>query len=187
MKKFLALIITATFSLFFLFFIIIDSADAQDLEDSMLVTNPGDITLGAGFTRGSSTGLLENAESGLTGQIYFTVSEMLRGGIDFTYYLIGERELSANELNLNVHYFLRNRNRLAIYGLGGINISNTSGSDEIWRMQREIGDPNTRDFGLNIGGGLELRAGNLAIYGEPKLTLFGFNQFALTGGVRYIL
>ncbi len=186
MEKFLGFILTATFSLFFLFFIN-ESADAQDLGDSMLVANPGDITFGAGLTRGSSTGLLENAETGLTGQIYYTFTEEFRGGIDFTYYLIGERELNANELNFNVNYFVRNRNNLAFYGLGGINVSNTSGSDELWRVQREEGDPNTRKFGLNIGGGLELSIGSIAIFGEPKLTLLGFNQFAFTGGVRYIL
>jgi hypothetical protein len=186
MKKLPTFIITATFSLCLLF-TINESADAQNVGDSMLVANPGDITFGAGITRGSSTGLLENAETGLTGQIYFTVTEEFRGGIDFTYYLIGERDLSANELNLNVHYFVRNRSSLAFYGLGGINISNTSGSDELWRVEREVGDPNTRRLGLNIGGGLEFRISNLSIFGEPKLTLLGFNQFAFTGGVRYVL
>jgi len=186
MKKYFAPIITAILSLCFLFFVN-QSAEAQELDDSILVTNPGDITFGAGLTSGSSTGLLGNAETGLTAQIYFTVTEEFRGGVDFTYYLIGERDLSANELNFNVHYFVRNRNRLAFYGLGGINISNTSGSDQLWRVERDIGDPNTRKFGLNIGGGIDFRAGNILIYGEPKLTLLGFNQFAFTGGVRYIL
>jgi len=186
MKKLFTVTTTAILSLFFLFSIN-ESVDAQDLDDSMLVSNPGDITFGAGLTHGSSTGLLGNAEFGLTGQIYFTVTEEFRGGADFTYYFIGERELSANELNFNVHYFLRNRNRLAFYGLGGINVSNSSGSDNLWRVQRDQGDPNTRNFGVNIGGGLELRTGNLLLFGEPKLTLFGFNQLAFTGGVRYVL
>lgn len=184
MKKFISLTVTSTLCLFFLYFIN-TSAVAQDLGDSNLVTNPGDITFGAGLTQGSSTGLLGNAEFGLTGQVFLTVNEEFRGGLDFTYYLIGERELNANELNANVHYFLRNRNRLALYGLGGINISNTSGSEARW-LERE-GDPDTRKVGLNIGGGVEFRAGNISIFGEPKLTLLGFNQFAMTGGIRYIL
>lgn len=184
MKKLYAIVITALF-VSLSFFLINESADAQDWGDSRMVTNPGDITFGVGLTQGSSTGLLENAETGLTGQVYFTVNDEFRGGIDFTYYLIGERELNANELNFNVHYFVRNRNRLAVYGLGGINISNTSGSESRW-LERE-GDPDTRKAGLNIGGGLEFRAGNISIFGEPKLTLLGFNQFAITGGIRYIL
>lgn len=185
-KLITVIILTSAFALFFLFSTN-ERVQAQDLEDSPLVTNSGDITFGVGLTRGSSTGFLENSETGLTGQIYFTVTEEFRGGIDFTYYLIGERELSANELNFNVHYFVRNRGSLTIYGLGGINISNTSGSDQLWRVERELGSPDTQKFGLNAGVGLEIRLGDLVVYGEPKLTLFGGSQFVLTGGVRYIL
>lgn len=186
MNKLLTLILTSAFVLFLLFSSN-EQAHAQYLDDSILVTNPGDVTFGVGLTHGTSTGFLENAETGLTGQIYFTVTEDFRGGIDFTYYFIGERELNANELNFNVHYFVRNRGGLTLYGLGGINVSNTSGSDQLWRVEREMGNPDTRKFGLNAGAGLEIRLGSIAVYGEPKLTLFGWNQFALTGGVRYIL
>jgi len=186
MNKPLTLILTSVLTIFFLFSAN-EHVQAQDLEDSPLVTNPGDITIGVGLTRGTSTGFLENAEVGLTGQLYFTVTETFRGGVDFTYYLIGERDLSANELNFNVHYFVRNRGILTFYGLGGINISNTSGSDQLWRVERELGTPDTRKFGLNAGAGLEFRFSNLLVYGEPKLTLFGGSQFVLTGGIRYIL
>lgn len=186
MNKPFTIILTCTFA-FLLLFSPIEHDQAQDLEYSRLVTNPGDITFGVGLTRGTSTGFLENAEYGLTGQIYYTVNEYYRGGVDFTYYMIGERELSANELNFNVHYFIRNRAGLTIYGLGGINISNTSGSDQIWRVERELGNPDTRKYGLNAGVGLEIRLANLVVYGEPKVTLFGGSQVALTGGVRYIL
>ena len=186
MNKLFAFILASAFA----FFLLINTTErvyAQNLEDSILVTNPGDITFGVGLTRGTSTGLLENAEYGLTGQIYYTVTELFRGGIDYTFYMIGERDLSANELNFNVHYFVRNRGGLTIYGLGGINVSNTSGSDQLWRVEREMGSPDTRKYGLNAGFGLEIRIGDLVVYGEPKLTLFGGSQFALTGGVRYIL
>ncbi len=186
MNKQLAFILTSSFTLFFLFSAT-ERAQSQYLEDSILVTNPGDITLGAGLTRGTSTGFLENAEFGLTGQFYYTVTQDFRGGVDFTYYLIGERELSANELNFNVHYFARNRGSLTFYGLGGINVSNTSGSYQLWREERGLGNPDTRKFGLNAGVGLEIPFGNLLVYGEPKLTLFGGSQFALTAGLRYIL
>jgi|GEM_PF-813262 len=186
MRKSLTFILTSACALFFLFSAT-ECVEAQRLDDSILVTNPGDITFGAGFTRGSSTGLLGNAETGFTGQAYYTVNEEFRGGIDFTYYFIGERDLSANELNFNVHYFIRNRNNLTLYGLGGINISNTSGSDQLWRVEREMGDPNTRKIGLNAGAGLEINFREIVFFAEPKLTLLGWNQFALTGGVRYIL
>jgi len=184
MNKILAFTISTTFSIFLLF-TFHNNANAQSLDDSILVTNPGDITFGAGITAGTSTGLLGNSETGLTGQIYYTVTDEFRGGVDFTYYLIGERQLNANELNFNVHYFVRNRNSLTLYGLGGINITNTSGSRARWL--EEEGDPDTRKVGLNLGGGLEIRVGNLVLYGEPKLTLLGGSQFAATAGLRFIL
>lgn len=186
MNKLLTFISTSAFALFLLFSTT-ECVQGQDLEDSILVTNPGDITLGVGLTNGSNTGFLGTNETGITGQLYLTVTEEFRGGIDFTYYLIGERELSANELNFNAHYFVRNRGNLTLYGLGGINISNTSGSDQVWRVERELGNPNTRNYGLNVGMGLEMRFGDIVVYGEPKLTVFGWNQFVLTGGLRYVL
>lgn len=185
MNKLITLILIGAFTLFLLFSAN-EQVHAQYSENSIHVTNPGDVTFGVGLTRGSSTGFLENAEFGLTGQIYYTINEEFRSGVDFTYYFIGERELSANELNFNVHYFVRNRDGLTLYGLGGINISNTSGSDQVWRVERELGNPDTRKLGLNAGAGLEMSIGNIVVYGEPKITLFGWNQFVLTGGVRYI-
>jgi hypothetical protein len=186
MNKPLTFILTSAITLFFVFSAT-ERVQSQYLEDSILVTNPGDITFGAGLTHGSSTGLLGNAEFGLTGQIFYTVTEYFRGGVDFTYYLIGERDLNANELNFNVHYFARNRGSLTFYGLGGINISNTSGIYQLWREERGLGNPDTRKIGLNAGVGLEIPFGNLIVYGEPKLTLFGGSQFVLTAGLRYIL
>lgn len=186
MKKLFAFTVVSAFVLFLLLSIN-ERAHAQDREDSQLTTNPGDITIGFGITRGSSTGFLENPEFGLTWQLYFTVTETYRTGVDFTYYLIGERDLSANELNLNVHYLVRNRGTLTIYGLTGINLTTTSGSDDLWRRERGLGAPDTRKFGLNIGAGLELRIGNVSVFGEPKVTLFGGSQFVATSGLRYIL
>jgi len=132
MSKLITISVSLVLSLLLLL-CINENTEAQSSYNSEYVTNPGDVTFGAGITHGTSTGFLGNPEFGLTGQILYTVTEEFRGGIDYTYYLIGERQLSANELNLNVHYFVRNRNNLTLYGLGGINISNTSGSDQIWR------------------------------------------------------
>ncbi|MCC5915241.1 MAG: hypothetical protein JJU46_12755 [Balneolaceae bacterium] len=186
MNKLTIIILTTSLTLFFLF-TATEPVEAQRSSNNSLVTDPGDITLGVGLTRGTSTGFLGNSEFGLTGQLLFTITEEFRGGADFTYYFIGERDLNANELNFNAHYFVRNRGNVALYALGGINATNTSGSDQRWRVEREMGDPNTRKFGLNAGLGLELRLGNVLIYGEPKATLFGGSQFAMTGGLRYIL
>lgn len=152
------------------------SAKAQFLPD--YVTEPGDITLSAGLSNGSSVGHLENSEFGATFQIFYTVTEEIRGGVDYTYYFIGERDLRANEFNINAHYLFRNRDNVILYGLGGINISRVTGDRELW------GNVDSRRFGLNAGVGLELDFGNFAIFGEPKFTLGGWTQLMMTGGVR---
>lgn len=185
MNKLFSITIISVLTLF-LVFNTNESAQAQNLDDSILVTNPGDIIFGVGLSRGTSVGFLDNPEFGISGQFYYTVNEEIRGGVDYTYYLIGERELSASELNFNVHYFVRNRDGLTLYGLGGVNVSNTSGNEEKW-LEQEDRNPDTRKLGLNFGAGLEIRIGDVVIYGEPKATLFGGSQFALTGCVRYIL
>jgi len=146
------------------------------------VTEPGDITFAGGLSTGSSVGHLENSEFGLTLQIFYGITQEIRGGIDYTYYFIGERQLDANEFNINAHYFFRNRDNVIVYGLGGINISRVVGEEERWGP-----DVDSRRFGLNAGVGLEIVAGNISLFGEPKFTLGGWNQFLITAGVRYRL
>lgn len=174
-----------TFFIAALFFILsAENVNAQnvDYQNVNYMNQPGDITFGAGISSGSGVGFLDNQEYGITAQFYYVVTEKIRAGADFTYYFIGERQLTANELNFNGHYFIRNRDGISLYGLGGINISNTSGDAEKWDD-----DPDTRKLGLNLGAGLELEIGNVSVFGEPKYTVLGWNQFLLTGGVRYSL
>lgn len=153
------------------------SANAQFIPD--YVTEPGDITLGAGLSNGSSVGHLENSEIGITLQVLYGLTEEFRGGVDYTYYFIGENDLTASEFNINSHYFFRNRDNVIVYGLGGINISRVTGDSEIWDENVE-----SRRFGINAGVGLELDFGNFSIFGEPKFTLGGWTQFMITAGAR---
>lgn len=146
------------------------------------VTEPGDITFAGGLSSGSSVGFMEESEFGLTLQLFYGITEEIRGGVDYTYYFIGERQLSANEFNLNAHYFFRNRDNVIVYALGGINISRVEGEEERWGPNVD-----SRNFGLNAGVGLEIEVGNISLFGEPKFTLGGWNQFLITAGVRYRL
>lgn len=153
------------------------SANAQFMQD--YVTEAGDITLAAGVSNGSSVGHLENSEFGLTFQIFYGVTEEIRGGVDYTFYLIGERDLRASEFNINAHYFIRNRDNVIVYGLGGINISSVTGDSERWGNNVE-----SRRFGLNAGVGLEIDFESFSIFGEPKFTLGGWTQLMMTAGAR---
>ncbi|CAN5280303.1 hypothetical protein BH23BAC3_BH23BAC3_06130 [soil metagenome] len=153
------------------------SANAQFMAD--YVTEAGDITFGVGISNGSSVGHLENSEFGITLQVFYGITEEIRGGVDYTYYFIGERDLNASEFNLNGHYFFRNRDNVIVYALGGINISSVDGDEERWGP-----DVDSRRFGLNAGVGLELDFGSFSLFGEPKLTLGGWTQFMITAGAR---
>jgi len=146
------------------------------------VTEPGDITFAGALSNGTSVGFLEDSEFGLTLQLFYGITEEIRGGVDYTYYFIGERDLNANEFNINAHYFFRNRDNVIVYALGGLNISRVVGEEERWGPNVD-----SRNFGLNAGVGLEIEVGDIALFGEPKFTLGGWNQFLLTAGVRYRL
>lgn len=152
------------------------TADAQIGFDR--ATETGDITFGAALSRGSSVGHLEESEFGVTLQIYYGITEEIRGGASYTYYIISENDLGASEFNLDGHYFFRNRDNVIVYGLGGLNISRIQAESETW------GNISRSNIGINAGVGLEIGLGNIALFGEPKFTIAGWNQFLITAGVR---
>ena len=142
------------------------------------VSRVGDLTFGAGLSRGNSVGHLENIEYGINLHVYYGILEDVNAGVDYTYYLIGENDLGASEINVNGHYFFRNRENLIIYGLGGLNFSSVQADSDVW------GNVSSNNIGINAGVGLEYDFGNFAIYGEPKYTLGGWNQLMVTVGAR---
>jgi len=158
------------------------SAAAQQQQQQQVqvqqVTEPGDLTLGAGLSYGSKVGHLENGEIGITFHVLYMITESIRGGADYTYYFIGENNLGASEMNLNGHYFIRNRDNLMIYGLGGLNLSKISANSDVW------GNVSSNNIGINAGIGLEYDIGNFSLFAEPKFTLGGWNQFQTTAGLR---
>jgi len=154
------------------------SANAQAVANGVPVTYVGDLTLGAGLSYGSSVGHLDNSEIGITFQAYFGIIEEVRAGIEYTYYFISESNLGASEFNLNGHYFIRNRDNLIVYGVGGLNFSRVSAESDVWE------NVSTSRIGLNAGIGLEYDFGNFSIFAEPKYTLGGWNQLMTTIGLK---
>ncbi|MEX1063300.1 MAG: hypothetical protein WEC12_06830 [Balneolaceae bacterium] len=146
--------------------------------NAQFVTDVGDITMGAGISQGSSVGHLGDSEFGVTMQIFYGISEQIRGGGGYTYYFIGEDDLGANEFNFDGHYLFRNRDNALFYGLAGINISRILADGDTWE---NVSD---RRFGLNAGVGLEYDLGNFSLFGEPKFTIGGWSQFLITAGAR---
>ncbi len=82
----------------------------------------------------------------------------------------------ALEVNFNGVYFF-STNDLKPYGILGLNFSTSSFT--------LLGiKANGREFGLNIGGGLEYSLDKISFFIEPKYTLGGFDQLNATVGIR---
>jgi len=172
MNKMIHFLITTLLSLLYILSFS-SSANAQ-----LTATQVGDITLGAALSNGTSVGHMSESEFGITLQIYYGITEEIRGGASYTYYFISENDLGASEFNLDGHYFFRNRDNVIVYGLGGLNLSRIQAESEVW------GNVGRSNIGLNAGVGLEIGIGSISLFGEPKFTLGGWNQFLLTAGVR---
>lgn len=144
-----------------------------------LVTQEGDFTVGGSLSFGTNVGFLGGSEPGITLQGYYGITDEIRAGAGFTYYLISEEGLSATEFNIDGHYIFTNEDDLVLYGLAGLSFSSVS-FDTGWGNVSASGS----DTGFNLGGGVEYNLGQVFIFGEPKLTVGGFDQFNLSGGVR---
>ena len=85
----------------------------------------------------------------------------------------------AYEVNLNPCYYFGTED-FRPYGLLGLNISSTSFSI--------LGQSfKGREFGLNLGGGVEYNLEKIGFYLEPKYTIGGFDQLNVCAGIRVVL
>lgn len=146
---------------------------------STATAQEGAFTIGAGLAYGSEIG--GDGEMGLDLHALYGVTNDIRVGAGFTYYLVDAPagvDFSASELNLDGHYMFMNDSELAVYGLAGLSIGMVSvESGGISNSDSEIG--------INLGGGLEYNMGSIALFAEPKYTISGFEQFVVKGGVRF--
>lgn len=144
-----------------------------------LVTQEGDITAGAGITLGTNVGFFGGGEPGITLQGYYGITDEIRAGAGFTYYIIGESDVSASEFNIDGHYLFKNEDDLILYGLAGLSFARYSVN-----LGGGFGRASSGTTGLNIGGGVEYDLGNLFLFAEPKVTVGGWGQFNITAGAR---
>ena len=130
----------------------------------------------------------------------YGISDEMRVGLDIIYWFgdnetndLGmglEERISTTflEVNANFNYIFYSENDLKLYGIGTLGIHYFSFSDELWisgtsHAQDSFSDSDTEAaFGLGVGA--EYSLGNLLIYAEPRVFLSGFDQFALSAGVR---
>lgn len=162
----------------FSFVLLLLIATSSAVAAQELVTREGDFTAGGGFSFGTNVSYTGGSESGITLQGYYGITDEIRAGAGFTFYLIGEDNISASEFNIDGHYIFTNEDGLVLYGLAGLNFSRVSVDTG------GFGSISVSDTGLNLGGGVEYSLGEVFLFGEPKLTVGGFDQFNLTGGIR---
>jgi len=116
-------------------------------------------------------------EIGIHAGILFPVMPKLQIGPDVTYYLTPSG-LTWIEFNFNAHYAFIAQNALKLYGLAGLQFAYAKLDLGI------LGSSDNLEIGFNIGGGLEYDLGGVSLFAEPKFTISGFEQFAISFGVR---
>lgn len=148
------------FNLFLLLVLSSMSVSAQLFEENKL-------------TVGASYGFdIEKIGLMVGGRTLFTDNIGLDGNIIYFNYESGY----AAEYNINgVYYFTENDFRP--YALLGVNLSTSSFS--YFGISSK-----GREFGLNIGGGLEYSLEKISFFVEPKYTLGGFDQLNASIGIR---
>ncbi len=151
---------------------------------------PGQASLQAGMSYG-----LDMEKAGLRlGASYF-MTEQIRVGADFTYWLIKDSEYvffdvpistesTAYEINANLHYLFYNRDGLILYGAGALGYHYVKVSSSSSNVSGSASD---NEIGFGIGGGVEYNMGKVAIFAEPKVFLSGFDQVKLNFGLRFHL
>ena len=148
----------------------LSNVQAQDNEES-------DIILGGGLSYGEKM-----SDLGIQLGGYYIYDETFRFGGDFIYWL---RDSHSNvsytnlEINANVHYLFYEENDITLYGIGTLGIHYMSFD---YDFAESVSDT---ELGLGIGAGIEYDIGAVLLYGEPRLFLTGFDQFALNFGVRF--
>ncbi len=144
--------------------------------------NPGEITLGGGLAYGEKL-----SELGLQFGGYYVLNENMRVGGDLIYWLVDSPSGISNtyfEVNGNFHYLFYEENDITLYGIGSLGIHYFSTEVSFFGMTESVSDT---DLALGIGVGGEYDLGAVKLYAEPRLFLTGFDQFAISFGVRYTL
>lgn len=152
--------------------------------NNLSAQDKGDLSLGGGITYG-----FDLEEIGIQVLGIYTLNENIRLGADFIYWLTEDESFFGSsfsstlfELNGNVHYLFYNKDEIIIYALGSLGIHYASVSVDIPGFGSES-DSDT-ELGLGFGAGAEYNLGRVKLYVEPRFFISGFDQFALSAGLR---
>lgn len=131
------------------------------------------------FSFGAGASLFIEAPSsiGLQGKAFYEVNETWVGSATFTYYIEKYTFFTAD---LDAHYSeFPIGEGIVLSPLAGLNITRVN--VELGRGQ-EVGGT---DLGINIGAMFRVPAGDLLLYGEPKIVLGDAAAFMINAGVLF--
>lgn len=140
----------------------------------------GTKAIGATLSYGTE---IENLGIGVKYQHYFT--DRLRGEGSFNYFL-KKNNVSAWDLNANVHYLFNVAEKINVYPLAGLGYSNWSVSDfEIYGVKVE--GTSAGKIAVNLGGGVEYELSDkLNLNAELKYQIISnYNQLVIGVGCAY--
>lgn len=151
---------------------------------TLTAQNSGDIDLGAGITYG-----FDLEEIGIQAVGTYSLNDKIRVGADFIYWLSeNDNAFGASfsstlfEINGNVHYLFINNDEFNIYAIGSLGLHYASVSIDVPGYGSESASDS--ELGLGFGAGAEYNLGPVKIYVEPRLFISGFDQFALSAGLK---
>ena len=137
---------------------------------------------------GGQVGIGTDIESfgiGIRGDYALTPKFLL--ALDFMYFFGDEDygiEADWSDLNFNANYLIEIMNpNLVPYILGGLNIARTSVSCE-GALSPVCDDFSDTDMGFNVGGGLDIMLGSIALFGELRVTMSDADQVVIAGGIK---
>jgi opacity protein-like surface antigen len=157
------------------------------LSVSLSTTASAQISLGGGIVYG-----FDIEELGIQASGTYNLSPEMRLGGDIIYWLIGDDSFMGEswsttymEVNANFNYIFYDENDLILYGIGTLGIHYASFSyDFNFNGFSDSGSESDTELGLGLGVGLEYNLGSVVLYSEPRIFLSGFDQFAISAGVR---
>ncbi len=160
---------------------------AAILSVSLYTNASAQMSIGGGVVYG-----FDIEDIGIQASGMYKLSPEMRLGGDIIYWLIGDETFFGEtwsttfvEVNANFNYIFYDENDLSIYGLGTLGIHYASFSfDYSFNGFDESGSESDTELGLGLGVGFEYNLGGVVLYSEPRIFLSGFDQFALSAGLR---
>jgi outer membrane protein X len=104
-------------------------------------------------------------------------------GDDDNHYYGPGNDVNFMEININANYYFYNKDIFEFYGLGGLNFTRVH-----WEWDNGRHDDSHTEIGLNLGGGMNFEINRKVVpFSELRVTVGEFNQFVISGGLKFNL